>query len=387
MSALGELVTFTNGGTPPRSQAEFWDGDIPWITGADISATGSVTPRAFISNEAVRRSSTQVLPAGTVLLLTRTAVGKVGVLPSAMAINQDITGVTPSDEIDSRYLVWFLRANAASLAGKARGATIKGVTRGDVASLSLELPPPAEQQRIAAILDRADAIRTKRRQVLGHLDALTQSIFRDMFGDLATSSWQRVPFGELIPRVENGASPSCESRPATENEWGVLKLGAVTYGTFRSNENKAFLGDTRGMVTNEVRRGDVLMTRKNTRELVGAVALVDDVRPRLLMPDLIFRLHLDRSRLDPQYFQALMMSPQKRPSVRDLSSGSASSMPNISKARLAGLQIEVPPLALQRAFAFNVDRVNIQRAKVQSALVADGELFASLQSRAFQGKL
>jgi len=208
-----------------------------------------------------------------------------------------------------------------------------------------------------------------------------------MFGDLHEGRWDRVPFGELIPRVDNGTSPNCEARPAGSDEWAVLKLGAVTYGSFRPEENKAYLGELGGMASNEVRSGDVLMTRKNTRELVGAVALVDEVRPQLLLPDLIFRLHLDGARLDRRYFQALMMNSQKRPAVRDLSSGSASSMPNISKARLAKLPLELPPLALQREFAARVELIGSQRARIEAASAVDDALFASLQSRAFRGEL
>lgn len=384
---LGDFASFTNGGTPARSRPEFWNGDIPWITGADIDESGMITPRATISLAAVQSSNTQVLAAGTVVLLTRTAVGKVGITPRPMAINQDITGVTPSDEMDTRYLMWFLRAKAPALVQKARGATIKGVTRADVASLAIDPPSLAEQRRIAAILDRADAIRAKRRQVLAHLDSLTQSIFHDMFGDPGEDRWERIPFGELVPRVDSGTSPNCESRPADADEWGVLKLGAVTYGRFRPDQNKAYLGDAYRMAANEVKNGDVLMTRKNTRDLVGAVALVDEVRPRLLLPDLVFRLHLDLSRLDRWYFQALMMNRRKRPAIQDLASGSASSMPNISKARLARLPIETPPLPLQRAFASRVERIERHRVVVHAALAASDELFASLQSRAFLGVL
>lgn len=257
----------------------------------------------------------------------------------------------------------------------------------DVKSHRIYLPPLAEQRRIAAILDHADALRTKRRQVVTHLDTLAQSIFHNMFGDLRTSRWERVPFGELVPKVDNGTSPNCEARPAGPGEWGVLKLGAVTYGEFRPDANKAYLGDLNGMASNEVASGDVLMTRKNTRDLVGAVALVDETRPRLLLPDLIFRLHLDTKRLDRRYFQALMMNPQKRHSVRALSSGSASSMPNISKARLAKLPIELPPLALQAEFASQVESIGIQRGRVETAASLDDELLASLQARAFQGTL
>ncbi|TCI98635.1 restriction endonuclease subunit S [Aeromicrobium sp. IC_218] len=301
----------------------------------------------------------------------------------------DILPIRPGKDLDRNYLAYYLGqpSMVEFAASRTSGANLPRLSPTVLATFPVPLPPLPEQHRIAAILDHADALRAKRRQVLAHLDSLSQSIFHDMFGDLHGGRWERVPFGELVPRVDNGTSPNCEARPAASDEWAVLKLGAVTYGYFRPEENKAYLGDLGNMDSNEVRSGDVLMTRKNTRELVGAVALVDEVRPHLLLPDLIFRLHLDGSRLDRRYFQALMMNPQKRPSVRDLSSGSASSMPNISKARLAKLPLELPPLALQREFAARVDLIGGQRARVEAASAVDDMLFASLQSRAFRGDL
>lgn len=297
---------------------------------------------------------------------------------------------TDPDRLDPSYLAQFLRCQFSRGVFRAMAkAWVNQATvgRDRLEELDVPLPPLPEQRRIAAILGHADALRAKRRQVLAHLDALTQSIFSDMFGDLRQGRWDHVPFGELVPRVENGTSPKCEARPAGTDEWAVLKLGAVTYGVFRPEENKAFLGELGSMTSNEVRSGDVLMTRKNTRDLVGAVALADEVRPRLLLPDLIFRLHLDEDRLNRRYFQALMMNPHKRPAVRDLSSGSASSMPNISKARLAGLPLELPPLALQQQFAARAEFLGSQRAGVEAASRVDDSLFASLQSRAFRGEL
>lgn len=310
----------------------------------------------------------------------------------------DLAGVCSADmyalDVDRNlatpeYVAYVLRSQdfldyATSLSNR---ANIPKLNREQLLRYDLHLPPVSEQRRIAAILDHADALRTKRRQVLTHLDALTQSVFHDMFGSLREGRWEMVPFGELVPKVDNGTSPNCHARPAEPDEWGVLKLGAVTYGRFQAGENKAYSGHVGGMASNEVHSGDVLMTRKNTRELVGAVALVDAVRPRLLLPDLIFRLHLDADRLDRRYFQALMMNPQKRPAVRDLSSGSASSMPNISKARLAKLPLEVPPLSLQRKFATRIELIQDQRARVEYAASEDAHLFASLQSRAFRGEL
>lgn len=319
----------------------------------------------------------------------RPNLGKVSRPNFAGVCSTDILPIRPGTELDRDYLAQYLAqpAMVEFAASRTSGANLPRLSPSVLARFPLPLPPLPEQRRIASILDRADAIRAKRRHVVAHLDSLTQAIFHDMFGDPSDARWEQVPFGDVIARVDNGTSPNCEARPADDHEWGVLKLGAVTYGRFQADLNKAYLGDVGKMTVNEVRTGDVLMTRKNTRDLVGAVALVDRVRPKLLLPDLIFRLHLDSARLDRRYFQALMMNPGKRPLVRDLSSGSASSMPNISKARLTSLPIELPPLPLQHEFADQIERIDLQRTSVAQALAADDELFASLQSRAFRGEL
>jgi len=113
----------------------------------------------------------------------------------------------------------------------------------------------------------------------------------------------------------------------------------------------------------------------------------DHVTSGLLIPDLVFRLHLERERLDAEYFHTLMMTPSKRAIVKTLASGSAGSMPNISKARLRELAIELPPMELQREFARRIACVKGQKAKAQRTLDGYDTLFSALQSRAFRGEL
>lgn len=391
--ALGDVVDFYSGGTPPKSNAALWQGDVPWFSAKDMKRFRLSDSADHVADEVFSTTPLRRLPAGTIAMVVRGMIlahtVPISILDVDAAINQDLKALIPKKELESTYLAAMLRAQHSTILSQVSTAAhgTKKLDSRVLENIRIPFPPLPEQRRVAAILDHAEGLRAKRHQVLAHVDSLTQSIFNDMFGDLPQGRWDRVPFGELVPRVENGTSPNCEARPAGSDEWAVLKLGAVTYGDFRPAENKAYLGELGSMTSNEVRSGDVLMTRKNTRELVGAVALVDEVRPRLLLPDLIFRLHLDTDRLDRRYFQALMMNPHKRPAVRDLSSGSASSMPNISKARLARLPLELPPLALQREFAARVELLGGQRARVEAASSVDDSLFASLQSRALRGEL
>ncbi|MAQ17832.1 MAG: restriction endonuclease subunit S, partial [Sandaracinus sp.] len=259
----------------------------------------------------------------------------------------------------------------------------------NLGKVEIPLPPLAEQKRIAGILDAADALRAKRRESLAQLDTLLQSTFLDMFGDPVTNpkGWDKATVGHLV-RIEGGWSPKCLKRPPAEDEWGVLKLGAVTYCEYRPEQSKSLPANLVPRPENEVRKGDVLFARKNTHQLVAACAYVHTTRPRLMFPDLIFRLTPSgASRLEPPFLWQQLIAPRMRARVQSLAGGAAGSMPNISKAKLRSVELVVPPPDMQKHFAKVVDMVEEQKAKHDAHLVELDTLFASLQSRAFRGDL
>ncbi|MDH0336462.1 restriction endonuclease subunit S [Metapseudomonas otitidis] len=270
------------------------------------------------------------------------------------------------------------------------GGSLLRAKPAQVAKIEIPFPEIAEQKRIAAILDKADALRAKRRKALEQLDALAQAIFIEMFGDPVQNpkEWPRIPLGELLINIESGKSPVCEDRPSKDGEWGVLKLGAVTKCEYLSSENKALPVDVQPDVRFEVKAGDLLFSRKNTYELVAACALVDETPPRMLLPDLIFRFCFpENSRLNSSYLHRLLITGSKRKEVQKLAGGAAGSMPNISKEKLRGLPIELPPLALQQEFAERVKKVELMKAEMRKSLRQLDALFSSLQHRAFRGEL
>jgi type I restriction enzyme S subunit len=293
---------------------------------------------------------------------------------------------------DRDYLRRFLRSPLAMAYYKAklRGSTARRRSLPTAVFMDLPVPHPSidEQRGIAAILDHAEALRTKQRSVITQLDDLTRAVFAAMFNaSPLRPRWPTVRLGDVVPTIDSGSSPVCENRRALNGEWGVLKLGAISYGVFNPSENKAFLGDPASLRKVEVQPHDLLFSRKNTKELVGATAIAYEPPALLLLPDLIFRLNLDRDRIDAEYLHALLQSPRTRPAVVALASGSASSMSNISKGRLLELPIELPPIDLQHAYSDRVITVNSARDQVSRAIVELDELFASLQSRAFSGQL
>ncbi len=390
--ALGDVCEVNIGRTPARNHAEFWGEGEPWLSIADMNQGRDLFgTKESITERAVQECNCKQVDAGTVLLSFKLSVGKVGIAQIPLFTNEAIAALPIRDPARLRpeFLYWALQAVDLTL-GQDRAAKGLTLNKPKLLDIQIPLPPLAEQRRIAAILDQADALRAKRRAALAQLDRLTQSIFLEMFGDPVANPkrWPRATLGELLTKIESGRSPRCLDRPVERGEWGVLKLGAVTWCDYDPGQNKALPLDVRPDPKLEVRPGDLLFARKNTYELVAACALVRATPPRLLMSDLIFRFRLraDAS-IDLPFLHQLLICPTKRREIQKLAGGSAASMPNISKARLQTVRIEVPPLSLQREFAARVAAVGRLKAAQRASLTKLDELFASLQDRAFRGEL
>lgn len=388
-----ETGTWLSGGTPRRNEAAFWGGDIPWIGSKDLKTFDLDDSSEFVT-AAGASAGTRVVEPGTVLFVVRgVSLAKefrVGVATRRVAFNQDVKAIVPRSSIDGRFLAWFLRAKERYVLDQCDTAThgTKRLPLERIDGMAVPLPPLPEQRRIAAILDEADALRRKRREALGLLDELLRSAFLEMFGDPVANprGWPIHTVGEILVDIETGWSPACEARPAEDNTWGVLKLGAVTTGRFEA-EHKALPPSVEPRPALEVRRGDVLFSRKITTELMAAVVYVHEVRPRLLLPDLIFRLKPDLRRLHPRYLAACLMHPGKRSQVRALAAGSSGSMPGVSKAKLRTIELPVPPVARQSGYAALCEQLESTRFDVDRSVVAADYLFSSLLHRAFDGEL
>ncbi|WP_417739280.1 restriction endonuclease subunit S [Rosistilla oblonga] len=306
-------------------------------------------------------------------------------------LNQRVCKVVPSgNQLDASYLYHFLPMALKRIEDDTPFVTVKHLSVKKIQGIKIPLPPLSEQKRIAEILDRAESLRAKRRAALALLDELTQSIFLDMFGDPVSNpmGWKRVKFGDILENIDSGWSPKCLDRPVHNGEWGVLKLGAVTWCEYDPSENKALPPDVEHRPELEVRPGDLLFTRKNTYHLVAACALVRDTPPRLMLPDLVFRFRLaNDAAIDSVFLQRLLVHPAKRRDIQKLAGGSSGSMPNISKARLQTVLIELPPLELQKTFAARVKGIEEIRESLRESTRSLDQLFASLQHRAFRGEL
>lgn len=382
-AALGDLCEITVGRTPSRDELSYWGPGELWLSIADMNQGKIITRTKEQITPLAARSGRRV-ETGTVLLSFKLSIGKVGIAGVPLYTNEAIAAlpIRHPDQLDGGYLMraleWLDIAAGSNRA--AMGATLNNAT---LRSIQIPVLPVDEQRRIAAILDQADAIRAKRRQVLTHLDALTQSIFYDMFGDpdACTSS---VELG-AVANLAGGRNLVADDSSAS-SEYRVLKISAVTTGDFKSEESKPLPPGYVPPVEHLVRAGDLLMSRANTTELVGAVAYVPTAPRNLALPDKIWRFEWT-GEADPVFYHALMSTPAIRRQVSRLSSGTGGSMKNVSKAKLRAMRIPRVSIERQRAFSEQAAKVGMHRELRRHSIIASDELFASLQSRAFRGEL
>jgi len=223
---LEECTEIVSGATPSTSESAYWDGDICWATPKDLSELDSAyisdTPRK-ITRSGLQSCAATVLPPESVLFSSRAPIGHVAINTVPMATNQGFKSFVPKRErVHAKFLYHWLRRNRPYLESLGNGATFKEVSKAVVAQIEIALPPLPEQRRIAEILDKADALRAKRRASLAQLETLTQSIFLDMFGDPATN-----PKGWPVKRIDD--ITECLDRlrrPVTESD---RKPGNVPY--------------------------------------------------------------------------------------------------------------------------------------------------------------
>lgn len=387
-TTVGSVCVFLNGGTPSRSVARYFDGDVPWITGADIIGPTVDQARSFISEEAIRDSATNLVPAGTVLLVTRTSVGKVAIAGMPLCFSQDITALTPDPrKVDIGYLVHFLRTKRPHLERAARGATIKGVTREVVADIPVTLPALPEQRRIAGVLDQAEALRAKRRTALAELDTLAQTIFLDIFGEPATNpkGWPTKVLGDLVSAgPQNGLY-----KPASDYGLGtpILRIDAFYDGivTDLASLKRVRISDEERTLFG-LHPGEIVINRVNSREYLGKSAVIPALNEPTVFESNMMRFDVHRNILKPafliQYLQTSFIRSRILQSAKD-----AINQSSINQQDVKAFPVFVPSMAAQELFAQRLASTVRLDAVNRDSLAELDSLFTSLQYRAFRAEL
>jgi type I restriction enzyme S subunit len=280
-----------------------------------------------------------------------------------------------------------------------------------VAGYAFALPPLPEQHQIAAFLDREcgklDALQAKQERLIELLKEKRQALIShavtkglDPTAQLKPSGvewlgevpehWKVTRLKFHVSRFEQGWSPQCEGRNKEDGEIGVLKVGCVNGGTFRVEEHKALPAELEPRLQYTLKLGDLLISRANTRELVGSAAVVDRDHDDILLCDKLYRLRFHRG-VSEIFLSHFLRTSEVRQQIELDATGASASMVNIGQDCIRELNLALPPLAEQRAIVAHLDekcgKIDQLKAKAERGIELLKERRSALISAAVTGKI
>ncbi len=293
----------------------------------------------------------------------------------------------PGHHLDARYLfhmVWNPRFRFMESKKMAGAAGQKRVPVDAVRDYKIPLLPLPEQKRIAAILDKADTIRRKRRQALALADQFLRSVFLDMFGDPVTNpkGWEIGTIRDLVSDVRYGTSKKAD---ISQGAFPVLRMGNITYaGGLDISDLKYVDLDEREQPKYLATHDDILFNRTNSKELVGKTAVYDLDEPMAIAGYLV-RARVNEN-ADPYYIASYLNSDHGKATLMGMCKNIVG-MANINAQEMQDIRIAHPPVELQYDYRRVVEAVKKDKGLHLAGIDEAEHLFGSLTQRAFRGEL
>ena len=372
---LGDICTIVSGSTPKTEVAEYWDGDIKWITPAELNDDSYIIEDSArkLTALGVQKTGLTPFPAGTIILSSRAPIGKVAIAGCEMYCNQGFKNLICSEIVHNKYLFWYLKGKTEYLNSLGRGATFKEISKQIVSGIEIELPSMEEQIAIAQRFEQLNLLLHKRKQEITMLDQLIKARFVEMFGDFKTNpkGWPIVGFDEIA--VIDGNMITDYKRYADYPHIGIDSI----------EKDTGILRGYRTVAEDGVISGKYVFTPEHIiyskiRPNLNKVALPDfvglcsaDAYPILPIPGICNRVFLAYNMRSAFFLDYILQFCNR------------TNLPKVNRKEVAGFKTPLPPYALQNEFAAFVLQVDKSKVVVQEALEKAQLLFDSLMQQYF----
>lgn len=381
---LREICGIVSGGTPLRTNAEFWDGGIiPWIKIGDIKGKYVSDADEHITQAGLEESSAKMLSKGTILYTIFATLGEVGILTIDACTNQAIAGITirNKDEVLTDYLYYYLKSKKSYVSNLGRGVAQNNINLSILRDLEVPLPTLSVQRQTVDILDKTAKVIKYRLQQLQKLDELVKARFIELFGDCVLNSkgWKTKRLGDI---AEVGSSKRVFVEDLKESgipfyrgtEIGALAEGkTVTPELFISKEHYAELC----IATGAPNIGDLLMPSICPD---GRIWVVNTEKPFYFKDGRVLWVHA----IDDSYNPVFLLYTLKDRIMSDYSSiASGTTFAELKIFALKECHVFDVPLELQNQFAAFVNQTDKSKVAVQKALDEAQLLFDSLMQKYF----
>ena len=359
---LGDICEIVSGSTPKTNITEFWDGDVKWITPAELDENTYIITDSVrkITNLAMQKTGLTAFPAGTVILSSRAPIGKVAIAGCKMCCNQGFKNFICSEIVNNKYLYWFLKHNTAYLNSLGRGATFKEISKSIVSSIEIDLPSLEEQKRVVDNIEKISTIITLRKKEISILDDLIKARFVEMFGLVRNNvyGYKIKMLQDVCEPIKDGTHQTPTYVNDAQHGFKFLSSKDVTSGKINWSKIKYIPSDLHEELYAKIKpkRGDILLAKNGT---TGVAAVVET--------DEIFDIYVSLALLRPIdmnsiYLWAAVNSADTKHQFDSSLKGIG--VPNLHLGDIKKTKIIVPPLELQSQFADFV--IQVDKSKLLS---------------------
>lgn len=369
--AIGEIAEVIMGQAPSGDSYNTIGEGLPLIAGAADLGDINPTCKKFTTK------ASKVSNAGDIIMCIRATIGDLNWADGKYALGRGVASIRTGNEVNSKYLWYWILANKDYFISLGRGATFLQISKKDITDAIIPLPPIEEQKRIAEVLDKADRLRQKDRLLLEKYDQLLQSVFLDMFGDPVKNEK-----GWIVRKVIEHCNCTVPGRDKpktfTGNTPWVTTDDLVHLG-FTSKSKKG-LGLTNTEIeqvrARTIPKGSVLMTCVGD---LGKISIADS--------DMVVNQQLHAFYCKEEVDNIFLMYSLSYQQDYMLKMASSTTLPYMNKSICNSIPIQVPPLSLQQEFSKVVIKVESQKEKLKKSNLHQEALFQSLLQRAFNGEL
>lgn len=367
---------------------------VPLIRVTDISSNYFDDSNLYkISNELDFEFKRSRLNGGELLLSIQGTIGKVVICPLKYAgsnISRTIAVIDPDERLNKNYLRYYFIYMDSSKKHYSTGSTRASLNIAYLRKLKIPLPPLDTQKKIAAILDEADKLRQLDKKLIEKYDALTQSLFLDMFGDpvINPKGWKKIIFGNYITVLtdyhSNGSYETLRQHVTLKNEPDYALMVRTTdleNNNFDDGVNYIDEHAYKYLEKSKVFGGEIIINKIGSAGKVYRMPFLN--RPVSLGMNAFLLRFNDSINQEFLYFQLISKYGERE--IQKRVKGAVTK--TIRKDAVREIPIVSPPIELQNQFAEHVQTIEAQKAQAQQSLQKSEELFNSLLQKAFKGEL
>lgn len=377
---LADIAEIIMGQSPKGSSYNKKNLGLPLLNGAADYKGSSFNPNQYTTNPL------KVAKKGDIILGIRATIGNFSIVDRDYCIGRGVAGIRPNEKIiDKSYLIRNVEKELNKIIHRAEGSTIKGIKKEDLSEIKIPCPPLETQQKIASILDKAQALCELDKQIINKYDQLAQSVFLEMFGDSLVNpkGWRKETLEKVTLYITDGKHGDCNDQQGSGYFFISAKdinNGIIDYSNARQIVKKDFEEVHK---RTDLKIGDILLV--NTGATIGKTAIaVDSEKTYKTTFQKSVAVIKPKTNILNSYFLKFLFSFQIN-IIAKSSSGSA--VQNLLLSQIRKFQIIVPPFELQDDFEKKIRIIEYQKNLAQQSLKKSEELFQCLLQKAFKGEL